>query len=199
MKLINEAEVFSTWSPIIESATGINDKEKLGWMSEYCHYHKLYEDAHNYAHLNPSMSLPGMGHVTAPAVATSQNAFGAAAKGSGDKPFSLLPLALQVAGQTVGLDLVPVVPMSGPMGILTYLDFVYAGGSDPAKVAGTSTGADGGALPEVFKLSGVNAVLAALNTNTGPAVGDYYIISNVSDATLGNQAAGAHCLVVKYI
>jgi hypothetical protein len=48
--------------------------------------------------------------------------------GSGDRPFSLLPLAMQVAAQTVGLDLVPVVPMQGPMGVLTYLDFVYGGG-----------------------------------------------------------------------
>jgi hypothetical protein len=43
---------------------------------------------------------------------------------------------MQVAAQTIGLDLVPVVPMPGPMGVLTYLDFVYAGG----KTAGT--GAD---------------------------------------------------------
>ena len=35
---------------------------------------------------------------------------------------------MQVAAQTVGLDLVPVVPMQGPMGVLTYLDFVYGGG-----------------------------------------------------------------------
>jgi len=35
--LINEAEIRETWSPIIESATGINDASKLAWMSEYCH------------------------------------------------------------------------------------------------------------------------------------------------------------------
>ena len=43
--LINEAEVRNTWSPIIEEATGINESSKLAWMSEYCHNHKLYEDA----------------------------------------------------------------------------------------------------------------------------------------------------------
>ena len=43
--LINEAEIRNTWSPIIEEATGINESAKLAWMSEYCHNHKLYEDA----------------------------------------------------------------------------------------------------------------------------------------------------------
>ena len=36
---------------------------------------------------------------------------------------------MQVAAQTIGLDLVPVVPMAGPMGLLSYLDFTYQGGS----------------------------------------------------------------------
>ncbi len=116
--LINEAEVRETWSPIIESATGITDPSKLAWMSEYCHNHKLYEDA-NIMSLNP-MNLGGMGAVTLPIVG--------GADGSGDKAPTLLPLAMQVAAQTIGLDLVPVVPMAGPMGLLSYLDFVYEGG-----------------------------------------------------------------------
>ena len=36
---------------------------------------------------------------------------------------------MQVAAQTIGLDLVPVVPMAGPMGLLSYLDFTYEGGN----------------------------------------------------------------------
>ena len=36
---------------------------------------------------------------------------------------------MQVAAQTIGLDLVPVVPMAGPMGLLSYLDFTYEGGT----------------------------------------------------------------------
>jgi hypothetical protein len=56
------------------------------------------------------------------------------ADGSGDKAPTLLPLAMQVAAQTIGLDLVPVVPMAGPMGLLSYLDFVYEGG----KITGTT-------------------------------------------------------------
>ena len=125
--LINEAEVRATWSPIIESATGINNAEKLAWMSTYCHNHKLYEDA-NIMSLAPSMNLAGMGAAKFP---TADEA------GSGDKAPSLLPLAMQVAAQTVGLDLVPVVPMAGPMGLLSYLDFTYEGGRLDNSVAPT--------------------------------------------------------------
>lgn len=129
--LINESEIRSTWSPIIESATGINDASKLAWMSEYCHNHKLYEDA-NIMALGSAGNIFGMGATTLP----SGYANGVSTlNGSGDKAPTLLPLAMQVAAQTVGLDLVPVVPMAGPMGLLSYLDFVYEGG----KVAGTTS------------------------------------------------------------
>jgi hypothetical protein len=128
MQRINEAEIRNTWAPIIEEATGITDSNKLAWMSEYCHNHKLYEDA-NIMSLsnNPGpMNLTGMGGVSFPAT-VSQGAAGGDT-GSGDKAPTLLPLAMQVAAQTIGLDLVPVVPMAGPMGLLSYLDFTYAGG-----------------------------------------------------------------------
>lgn len=127
-QLINESEVVKTWAPVIEEATGISDKSKLSWMSKYCHFHQLNENVYNQVHLNPNMNLYGMGAVTFPGDPGANTGFPGQATGSGDKPFSLLPLAMQVAAQTVGLDLVPVVPMSGPLGVLTYLDFIYQGG-----------------------------------------------------------------------
>ena len=135
--LINEAEVRNTWSPIIEEATGINESSKLAWMSEYCHNHKLYEDA-NIMSLNPGMNLAGMGNTAFPT---------ANADGSGDKAPTLLPLAMQVAAQTIGLDLVPVVPMAGPMGLLSYLDFVYEGGA----IGAANKLADGSVAPTYVK------------------------------------------------
>ena len=137
--LINEAEIRGTWAPIIEEATGINESSKLAWMSEYCHNHKLYEDA-NIMSLNPGMNLAGMGNTSFPT---------GDANGSGDKAPTLLPLAMQVAAQTIGLDLVPVVPMAGPMGLLSYLDFVYEGGTLGADVA--NGGADGGVHPTYIR------------------------------------------------
>ena len=127
-QLINEAEVQKTWGPIIEESTGITEKSKLAWMSKYCHYHNLNESVYNTVHLNPNMNVQGMNAPTFPAAPGAINDFPGQTVGSGDRPFSLLPLAMQVAAQTVGLDLVPVVPMQGPMGVLTYLDFVYGGG-----------------------------------------------------------------------
>lgn len=126
--LINEAEIRGTWAPIIKEATGINESEKLAWMSQYCHNHKLYEDA-NIMSLNNNpgpMNLNGMGAVSFPS--QFGNGANVGTNGSGDKSPTLLPLAMQVAAQTVGLDLVPVVPMAGPMGLLSYLDFTYSGG-----------------------------------------------------------------------
>ena len=134
--LINESEIRGTWAPIIEEATGINESEKLAWMSTYCHNHKLYEDAQMMA-LNPvspgTQNIGGMGSVVLPdATASFANQ-----RGSGDKAPTLLPLAMQVAAQTIALDLVPVVPMAGPMGLLSYLDFVYEGGRIDGGVAPT--------------------------------------------------------------
>jgi hypothetical protein len=168
-QLINEAEVVKTWAPIIEEATGINERSKLSWMSKYCHFHQLNENVYNQVHLNPNMNLYGMGNTAFPGDPGLTTQFTAQTPGSGDKPFSLLPLAMQVAAQTVGLDLVPVVPMSGPMGVLTYLDFIYAGGKiDPSLESPLTIKINVGAA----YASGVSAATFVANTK-------YYL--NASD------------------
>lgn len=130
--ILNEAETIKTWSGFITESTGIQDKSKLTWMSKYCAYHTLAEknnineSAMGYVHMNPNMNVGGMGQAYFPG-ANPNNGYDGV-KGSGDNPFSLLPLAVQVAAQTIALDLVPVVPMNGPLGILQYMDYVYEGG-----------------------------------------------------------------------
>ena len=124
MNLINESEIFAKWAPILESEAGVTDRSRVQWMAKYCHFHELYE-SNSYAQLG---AVNGMGATLFPGQPTDQASFVTQTPGSGDKAHTLLPLAMQVAAQTVGLDLVPVVPMPGPMGVLTYLDFVYAGG-----------------------------------------------------------------------
>lgn len=130
--MLNEAEVMKTWSGFITESTGVTDRSKLTWMSKYCAFHdmnektQLNESALGYAHLNPNMNVGGMGAPYFPG-ANPNNGYDGV-KGSGDNPFSLLPLAVQVAAQTIALDLVPVVPMQGPLGILQYMDYVYEGG-----------------------------------------------------------------------
>ena len=164
--LINEAEIRSTWAPVIEEATGINDSNKLAWMSTYCHNHKLYEDA-NMMSLGSVGSFNGMniGGMGAVALPDTTAAF-ADQRGSGDKAPTLLPLAMQVAAQTIGLDLVPVIPMAGPMGLLSYLDFVYEGGRLKNDVT-----------PTYVKVDGTN--LAVLNDGASPAA-DYAVLVGTS-------------------
>jgi hypothetical protein len=188
--LINESEVRSTWSPIIESATGINDANKLAWMSTYCHNHKLYEDA-NIMSLDPTMNLAGMGKAQFPT---------ADANGSGDKAPSLLPLAMQVAAQTIGLDLVPVVPMAGPMGLLSYLDFTYEGGRLDNAVAPTYVKADNAPTDareevgtsridgkKIYDVSDVTGTIAA----AFPADSGIELVKALEDHILGFAAANA--------
>jgi hypothetical protein len=136
MKFINESEIIAKWAPVIEAATTISDKGRLTWMSKMCHVHELFENGlllenNSYAQLT---SVNGMGDTRFPGNPTTQANFRNQTPGSGDKA-TLLPLAMQVAAQTIGLDLVPVVPMGSPIGIHTYMDYVYAGG----KTAGTGT------------------------------------------------------------
>ena len=148
MKLINEQEIYETWSPLIESKAGITDENKKGWLTKYCHYHSLNESAGAYNSLGV---VNGMGTVAPPAfpgasfgggsaLSTGANAgfYNNTWQGSGDKFPSLLPLAIQVAAKTVGFDIVPVIPMSGPTGILSYLDYVYAGGKVGAAAASSA-------------------------------------------------------------
>lgn len=158
MYLINESEIVGRWGQIIESNTGITDGNKVNWMSKYCHYHELYE-SNSYAQLG---AVNGMGATRFPGNPGTQSAFGSQETGSGDKANSLLPLAMQVAAQTIGLDLVPVIPMPGPMGVLTYMDFVYGGG----KTAGTGVN-----IPLLVKVNyGTTAVPAFVAGTTSTAV-----------------------------
>ena len=192
MKLINEQEIYDTWSPLIESKAGITDSNKKSWLTKYCHYHSLNESAGAY---NTLGVVNGMGNVAPPAYPgmssfagsnAGGNTFGAnqgfynpVNNGSGDKFPSLLPLAIQVAAKTVGFDIVPVIPMSGPTGILSYLDYVYAGG----KLAGATSAAQGEDLADaptmikfpVYQGSGTGLTGATSGTF---AVGTQYTVTN---------------------
>ena len=180
--LLNEAEIKNTWAPIISEATGINESSKLAWMSTYCHNHKLYEDA-NIMSLAPNMNIGGMGAVSFPGSISNGAAGGET--GSGDKSPTLLPLAMQVAAQTIGLDLVPVIPMAGPMGLLSYLDFVYEGGRLDGGVAPTyikSLSADGAGTANGYTF----AALAQTSRIDGHTI---YTVTGNGDGTATMLAA----------
>lgn len=208
MQLLNEAQVFETWSPIIEEKTGVNESSKLKWMSKYAHYHSLNE---GFSYPQASLfNTPGMGNVTPASTVAggASNFYGAGSQGSGDKFPSLLPLAIQVAARTVGFDIVSVVPMNGPSGVLTYLDYVYAGGRDPfAPGLGNQNPAIGGTgvaassrFNDKTKLFKLNPTAFGANLNTSQewrliATGTYYVFANA------DLAAGAttDSLLVQFV
>jgi len=134
MKQLNEAQIQKKWAPMLEEV-GVSDPARKSWVAKYAHYHALNEAAMGgvstpYATL---YNVPGVGNAQpAQTAATTGAQFtGSDVKGSGDKWPALLPMALQVAARTVGFDIVNVVPMPGPTGVVSYLDYVYAGGKQP--------------------------------------------------------------------
>lgn len=168
MLQLNEQQIFETWAPIIEAKTSVSDPYKLNWLSKYCHFHSLNESfSGSYAQIGvaPQGNLGGyMGNVSTP----SSTGVYANTQGSGDKFPSLLPLAIQVAARTIGFDIVSVIPMSGPTGVLTYLDYVYAGGNT-----------DTNSKPTVIKLTTASVV-----SWTSANIGDSYLLGTPSSNLL---------------
>jgi hypothetical protein len=199
MQLINQHEIYETWAPVLESKTGIQEKGKLDWLTKYCHYHSLNESAGAY---NTLGVLGGMGQIAAPsnvglsggpAGFYAGGSYAGTGLGSGDKFPSLLPLAIQVAAKTVGFDIVPVIPMSGPTGVLSYLDYVYAGG----KLSGTDTVSPYTASsPDLIKVPSSTA-----SPVSGLTVGSTYLLGAAGlSSTKDLDSAGVGALVAgKYV
>ena len=142
---IDKQKAFRKWSPILENL-GVSGEDRLDWMSEYAEYHSINENAYVNASIN------GMGAVVSPqpsnlsgtTIGTNWSGNGGAV-GSGDLGQNLLPVAMKIAAQTIGLDLVAVKPSPGPKMDLLYIDFQY---DDVNTVQG---------VPQVFKLSSSTA------------------------------------------
>jgi hypothetical protein len=121
--------------------------ERVDWMAEYAEFHSINENA--YVNAN----IAGMGGVVAaqPSIFPGQTVGGTLANGtspltgSGDVGQNLLPVAMKIAAQTIGLDLVAVKPSPGPKIDLLYVDFRY----DDLRE-------DSEQRPQVFKFSSDN-------------------------------------------
>lgn len=135
-------ENVTKWSSIISESLGVENKQKLGWMSQYAANHEVFEGLQNSGaavdggiYATPLNTL-GMGNPNMPYNTTNPGApvgvpggaFGNQSVGSGDIPMSTLTMSLEIAAMTIGLELVPVIPASGPWAMLSYMDFPYAGG-----------------------------------------------------------------------
>lgn len=143
---MNLNENSAKWSQIINEEFGVQDKNKLNWISQYAQIHSVYEglqsgDPSGNIYATPLNTL-GMGNPMMPTgVGFNGSGDGSGVGntgadfhnykyqvGSGDVPMSTLTMALEVAAMTIGLELVPVIPANGPWAMLSYMDFPYAGG-----------------------------------------------------------------------
>ena len=141
---IDTNKAIKKWTPVLENM-GVSS-ERVEWMSEMAEYHSLNENAYANA-----ANVSGMGAVVNPIVAPlAGNAAGSIA-GSGDVGQNLLPVAMKIAAQTIGLDLIAVKPSAGPKIDLLYVDFRY----DDVNLASNER-------PQVFLFSaGNNAAIKA--------------------------------------
>ena len=138
--------ITEAWAPTIKKITGVENADKLEWMSVLAHNTaKLNEDAFQmnsnaysamggtYQPYNTLYNTMGVGSPTPagkPAM-TGADFADNTINGSGDKLPGLLPLALKVAAKTIGFELVNTFPLSGPSGVLPYMDYVYTGSKEP--------------------------------------------------------------------
>ena len=163
---IDKNKAMKKWSPVLENMGVTSDR--FEWMSEMAEYHAINENAYANA------TTAGMGAVTPAqpssfAGALNGNPFTGGSVvgtiGSGDLGQNLLPVAMKIAAQTIGLDLVAVKPTPGPKIDLLYIDFQY----DDLEMGANN----GFGRPQVFKLSSqtengtIGAALKAFITSVG--------------------------------
>ena len=151
---IDNQKAMKKWSPVLENMGVTGDR--VEWMSEYAEFHSINENAY----VNAS-NVAGMGGVVSaqPSLYAGQTIGGTLASGntgalsgSGDVGQNLLPVAMKIAAQTIGLDLVAVKPTPGPKIDLLYIDFQY----DDTRLGNSDE------KPQVFKAQDTNAAKAIL-------------------------------------
>ena len=157
--LLNESQ--KKYAQLITEELHVTDKVKLNWMAQYAQIHAIHEgvetpgaagyNAINQTPLNTigianpmfPQGTPGAEFDPVNGAAFHDPAY---VKGSGDVPMSTLSTALEIAAVTIGFDLVPVVPAAGPMVVLTWNDYPYAGGKlgliNETAMDGKGNGAD---------------------------------------------------------
>jgi len=155
---IDKQKAVKKWGPVLENM-GVS-VDKVEWMSEMAEYHSINENAYANA------STAGMGAVVSatpnalPGFLATGNTINVNGVGSGDLGQNLLPVAMKIAAQTIGLDLVAVKPTPGPKIDLLYIDFQY----DDLDMTGTQ------GRPQVFKITAATTGLTASMTALDAAV-----------------------------
>ena len=162
---IDNQKAMKKWAPVLENM-GVSG-ERVEWMSEYAEFHSINENAY----VNAS-NVAGLGSVVAaqpsglPGTTIGNGSTNWSGNGgtlgSGDVGQNLLPVAMKIAAQTIGLDLVAVKPTPGPKIDLLYIDFQY----DDTRLGASDE------RPQVFKLNvtSLSTLTAAMQTGNGAAI-----------------------------
>lgn len=213
--LITENQNKQMWTKMLTEQFGVKDQYTLNWVSEYANNHAIHEAAlggqavataggvvpHAPIPANggvqPMYATPlntlGIGNVAAPSgphgtdgtAGINPGAFFNQTPGSGDIPVSTLPMSLNVALMTIGLELVPVIPTKAPWAMMSYMDFPYAGGklgrkNEIAGLDGVGEGREN--KPLYFKVLLSGQAIAALR-ETGKLVEGKVVEMKVGDYT----------------
>lgn len=185
---IDKQKAIKKWTPVLENM-GVSS-DRIEWMSEMAEFHSINENAYVNA-----TNVSGMGAVLNPVIGTlAGNVIGNGnVAGSGDVGQNLLPVAMKIAAQTIGLDLVAVKPTPGPKIDLLYVDFRY-----------DDTDLNSNERPQVFKINSGTGLAAAqtqltaaikaigANQNQGGIVnGRIWVALNNTDITGGTNISSS--------
>ena len=202
---IDNQKAMKKWSPVLENMGVTGDR--VEWMSEYAEFHSINENAY----VNAS-NVAGMGSVLAgqPSSYAGQTigngaqsgAYGPGSlAGSGDVGQNLLPVAMKIAAQTIGLDLVAVKPTPGPKIDLLYIDFQY----DDTRLGASDE------KPQVFKVTATQltqvqtALRAQLTTSNisetqgGLSGGRLYVVGINANSTLTTTEPAPKANLVEFL
>lgn len=134
------------WQTMLKENFNVTDQDKLNWVSQLAANHEIFESnlAVNNGGMVPGgngvgpvyttpLNTVGMGNPAMPGtvngtIPTTAASMMNGTPGTGEMPLSTLPMALNVALMTIGLELLPVIPTKGPFHLVSYMDFPYAGG-----------------------------------------------------------------------
>lgn len=223
---ITENKGAQQWAKMLKENFNVEDTEKLNWVSEYASVHEIKESqigqfggglqatANGVGSLYATpLNTTGMGNVAAPGAPSvggpyagngADNFFNQQT-GSGDIPVSTLPMALNIALLTIGLELLPVIPAKGPWALLTYMDTPYAGGklggkNEIASIDGKGAGAEN--KPLYFKVVPAIGDLTALRTVLTGKEGKNIVFTTANGVvngtykTLGRMDGGIICQII---
>ena len=122
---INEAEVIQAWGDVIKESLGEDiRKDKLRWIAKVVNNQAKLDNQSINEDVAIRGEVTGQGNYIFPTAGNQGET--TPADGSGDTFKTLLPITMEVAGATVGFDIVTVFPIDAPGGVIPYIDYVYS-------------------------------------------------------------------------